>query len=108
VTASSRNHGGVYGKQHDVSLEDHNHCDLMLCHASGACGPCGSCDTRSHVFGDEFQDNFLPRLLTAEVTRHVSWPDGATFRTTTAIFLVQTIQTFTQPMSWKTPMAACS
>jgi putative membrane-bound dehydrogenase-like protein len=84
-------YGGVYGKDHDP-IHEHPwtspHLMPVLTHL-GAAAPCGLIRYESAVFGAEYRDNLFACLFNMhKVTRHVLVPDGATFRTRDADFLV--------------------
>jgi putative membrane-bound dehydrogenase-like protein len=89
-------YGGVYGKPHAV-IDGHPRTgDLMpvMCQL-GPAVPAGLTRYTSNVFGDEYRDNFFAALFNLrKVTRHTLEPNGATFTTRDADFLVSTNRDF--------------
>ena len=83
-------YGGVYGKPHAV-LDGHTRTgDLMpvLCEL-GPAVPAGLTRYASRVFGADYRDNFFAAMFNLrKVTRHVLEPNGATFKSRDADFLV--------------------
>ncbi len=83
-------YGGVYGKPHAV-IDGHKRTgDLMpvMCEL-GPAVPAGLTRYTSRAFGADYQDNFFAAMFNLrKVTRHALQPDGATFRSRDADFLV--------------------
>jgi putative membrane-bound dehydrogenase-like protein len=83
-------YGGVYGKPHAV-IDGHKRTgDLMpvMCEL-GPAVPAGLTRYASRAFGADYQDNFFAAMFNLrKVTRHALQPDGATFRSRDADFLV--------------------
>ena len=83
-------YGGVYGKVNDV-VNSHPHTgELMPVMAHlGPAVPCGLTRYASHVFGEDYRDNFFACLFNLnKVTRHVLSPAGSTFTSRDSDFLV--------------------
>jgi len=83
-------YGGVYGKVNDVVNSHPQTGDLMpvMTHL-GPAVPCGLTRYASHVFGEDFRDNFFACLFNLnKVTRHVLSPADSTFTSQDSDFLV--------------------
>lgn len=83
-------YGGVYGKVNDVVNTHPQTGDLMPVMAHlGPAVPCGLTRYASHVFGDDYRDNFFACLFNLhKVTRHALSPAGSTFISQDSDFLV--------------------
>ncbi len=83
-------YGGVYGKDHDV-LDGHIRTGELLPIMThlGPAAPCGIVRYESDLLGSEFQNNlFVCNFNLHKITRHVIEPNGATYQTRDADFLV--------------------
>jgi putative membrane-bound dehydrogenase-like protein len=84
-------YGGIYGKDHDPIYEHPWTAPTtmpVMTHL-GAAAPSGLVRYESEVFGKEYKDNLFAMLFNLhKVTRHILIPEGATFRTVDADFLV--------------------
>jgi putative membrane-bound dehydrogenase-like protein len=83
-------YGGVYGKAHDVVDALPKTGDLMpvLTHM-GPAAPCGITRYGAGAFGAEFRNNlFACQFNLHKVSRHSLVPEGASYRTVDADFLV--------------------
>jgi putative membrane-bound dehydrogenase-like protein len=82
-------YGGVYGKVNDVVNSHPQTGDLMpvMTHL-GPAVPCGLTRYASHVFGEDYRDNFFACLFNLhKVTRHVLLPADSTFNSQDSDFL---------------------
>ncbi len=84
-------YGAIYGKVHDVILDHPWTGPTMmpvLVHM-GAAAPCGMIRYESTVFGAEYANNlFACQFNMHKVSRHVLTPEGSTYRSLDADFLV--------------------
>ncbi len=85
-------HGGVYGKEHNVTDFHPRTGELMPPLVQmGAAAPCGLTRYESQVFGKEFQDNlFACQFNMYKVSRHELKPSGATYVSTDTDFVLST------------------
>ncbi len=86
-------YGGIYGKVHDVIFDPvHKWTDPEVMPVLVQLGPAAACGLdryESQSFGPDYRDNLFATCFNMQkVTRHVLEPDGATFKTTDADFLV--------------------
>lgn len=86
-------YGGIFGKDWDVIHDPQHkwtspHVLPIMTHL-GAAAPCGMIRFESAQFGNEYKDNLFCCLFNLQkVTRHVLYPDGATYKTQDFDFVV--------------------